>query len=327
MKDTQIVISTKTILISLGLIGLFWVMYLVRDVLLLFFASLALALALDPLVDRLSKKRLSRGVATLLTLGFLVVVFTFLSTLVVNPLVQQTRLLYSQLPSYTERLLGDAGFSNTFNGTFIPEITKSTGNLLIVTRNAFSSLFSIIVAIVFTVYLLLDFDSIRNSFVRVFPKKEQAPLRKFLLRIESRLGGWLRGQLTLMFIVGLLTFIGLSILGIEEALALAVLAGLLEAIPIVGFVIALIPAVIIGFIVSPITGLAVLALYSIVQQLENNFIVPKVMQKAVGFNPLITMLVLLIGGKLFGLTGMLLAIPMTLVIHETFIYLREEGKW
>jgi len=326
MKDYQIVISIKTILLTIGLLIVAWLMFLVRDVLLILFASLALALSLDPLVDKISKKRISRGAAILLTLGLLVAIFIFLGSLVVNPLVQQTKVLYEQLPTYTEILIKNTGLGNTIDGSAITQLTKSTGNLLAVTKNAVTGVFGVIIVLVFTVYLLLDLDSLRKSFVSLFPKKDRGSILHFLIKLESRLGGWLRGQLTLMIIVGVLTFIGLTILQVEEALALAVLAGLLEIVPIIGFIIGLIPAIIIGFMISPITGFAILGLYTLVQQLENNLIVPKVMQKAVGFNPLVTMFVLLIGGKLFGLTGMLLAIPMTIVLSEIINYfIKEQG--
>ncbi|HHH14267.1 MAG TPA: AI-2E family transporter, partial [candidate division WWE3 bacterium] len=115
--------------------------------------------------------------------------------------------------------------------------------------------------------------------------------------------------------------IGLVALGVNYALSLALIAGILEIVPIIGPIIATIPALIVGFAVSPIKGLGVLGLYILIQQLENNLIVPKVMQKAVGFNPLITMTAILIGGSLFGVLGALLSIPVTIIIVILFKHL------
>jgi len=118
-----------------------------------------------------------------------------------------------------------------------------------------------------------------------------------------------------MTIVGVLSFVGLRLLGIEFALPLAILAGLLEIIPNIGPIVSAIPAVLSGLTVSPLMGLAVAALYFLIQQIENSIIVPRVMQKVVGVNPLVTILSLAIGFKLAGVAGAILAIPVVLVIQ------------
>ena len=122
-----------------------------------------------------------------------------------------------------------------------------------------------------------------------------------------------------MTVVGLLTYVGLNLIGIRYALALAVLAGLLEAVPNLGPTLSSVPAILLGFATSPVMGFAAIALYFIVQQLENNIIVPVVMKKAVGLNPIITLLALLIGGKMGGVLGILLAIPITVFLETVLI--------
>ena len=117
-----------------------------------------------------------------------------------------------------------------------------------------------------------------------------------------------------MTIVGLLTYVGLRLLAIDFALPLALLAGLLEVIPNLGPVIAAIPGVFLGLSVSPVTALAVGAMYFLVQQLENSVIVPKVMKRSVGLNPLVTIIVLIVGYQLAGLAGAVLAVPVTLLV-------------
>ncbi len=144
-------------------------------------------------------------------------------------------------------------------------------------------------------------------------------------RIELKLGGWLRGQIILMLIIGISTYIGLTLLGVEYALALAVIAGILEIVPIIGPILSAIPALIVAFTVSPIAGFGVIGLYILIQQLENHLVVPKVMQKAVGFNPLVTIIVLMIGGNLLGLMGAILAIPIAIVVIEMIRYFLYEN--
>ena len=129
------------------------------------------------------------------------------------------------------------------------------------------------------------------------------------------MGSWVRGELTLMLAVGIFTYIGLSILGVEIALPLAILAGILEIVPNIGPIISAVPAVLVALTIHPLTALATASLYFLVQLAENNFLVPKIMQKAVGVNPLISILGLMIGFRLAGPAGAILALPSIIVIH------------
>jgi predicted PurR-regulated permease PerM len=122
-----------------------------------------------------------------------------------------------------------------------------------------------------------------------------------------------------MVIVGSLNYIGLTLIGIKYALPLAVLAGLLEVVPNLGPTIAAIPAVLVGFSQSPFLGVSALAVAVLVQQLENNLIVPLVMKKAVGLNPIITLMAFIIGGKLAGVLGVLLSVPVVVVLKTFFL--------
>jgi len=135
-------------------------------------------------------------------------------------------------------------------------------------------------------------------------------------RAQKKLGRWLQGQLFLGIIVGTLVYMGLCFLNIKYALLLAIFAGVLEIFPYIGPVIAAVPAVIIGFLQAPILGLWVLVLYVAVQQLENYLIVPLVIGRVVGLNPIIVIMALLIGAKLGGILGMILAVPITAVLAE-----------
>ena len=146
-----------------------------------------------------------------------------------------------------------------------------------------------------------------------FSGKQEKLVESIIVKVENGLGQWIRGQLSLSFIVGVLTYIGLRILGIPYALPLALIAGILEIIPIVGPIISAIPAILVGATMAPILGLAAAALFLIIQQVENNIIVPMVMSRVVGIQPPIIIIALLIGGKIAGLAGAFLAIPIIVV--------------
>lgn len=313
----NIVISTRTILITILILIGGWLLLQIQTIALALFVSLILAMALDPLVDKLTHRRFPRILAVLFVFLAFVVFVIFAGTALLTPLVTQTERLIQSLPMLLDTISGQY-YGQKLSEALFSQATQTTGNVVKITIDVFSNLLLILTVLVFTFYLLLDFDNLAKNFVLIFPKEIQEKMRKTISEIEIKLGSWLRGQVSLMLIVGIAEYLGLTLLNIDYALPLGLLAGILEIVPMVGPILAMIPALIVGFATSPIAGLGVLALYLFVQQLENNFIVPKVMSKAVGFNPLIVMLVLLIGGKLLGVLGAILAVPITLMGYIIF---------
>lgn len=319
--DQYILISTKTIFnfifISIAVGVLLVLLYLIKEVVLLIFISLMLALALAPIVGYLVKKKVPRGVAVLIIYLVIIALFGVIGAVAIPPVINQTTKLTASLPKIIESI-GNIPFLNKLSvdlNNFIAEkFLGASGNVLKVTVGAFSGILSVFSLMVITAYLLLDFDNVRDSLLYFIPQKPRKETEKVIKEIEFKLGSWLRGEFFLMCIVGFATYILLSILGIDYAAPLALIAGLLEVVPIIGPIISAVPGVIVGFSISPAMGFGTLAVYILVQQLENNFIVPKVMQKAIGFNPLITLVALLIGGRLFGVLGALLSVPITLII-------------
>ncbi len=146
--------------------------------------------------------------------------------------------------------------------------------------------------------------------------QEAKRITEFTQKLELRMGAWMRGQLILMLVIGLTTYIGLSLLGIRYALSLAVLAGLLEVVPIIGPVVSSIPAFLVASATSMFAGGTTLVLYLIIQQLENNILVPYVINKTAGINPIMTLIALSVGGRIGGLLGAILAVPVA-VVAET----------
>jgi predicted PurR-regulated permease PerM len=167
-----------------------------------------------------------------------------------------------------------------------------------------------------TFYLLLERINLTKYLTVLFGADKEKEVIIVINNIEKRLGSWVRGELTLMVLIGLMSYIGLRLLGVEFALPLAILAGLLEILPNIGPVVSAVPAVLTGLMISPMMALAILALYFLIHQAENTLVAPKVMQKVVGINPLVTILSLAIGFKLAGVSGAILAIPVVLVIQE-----------
>jgi predicted PurR-regulated permease PerM len=144
----------------------------------------------------------------------------------------------------------------------------------------------------------------------VVPIRHQPYIMQLINRMQKKIGMWLRGQLILSLIIFALTYIGLLILGVKYALVLALIAGLTEFIPYLGPLLAAIPAVFLAFTQSPMLAVFVAVLYYVIQLTENNILVPKIMQKAVGLNPIVSIAVLLIGFQLAGVVGAILSIPV-----------------
>lgn len=315
-KSINIHIDTRSILMFFGILLGLYVVYLIVDVLILIFLGLILALALEPFVELLKKKRFPHSVAVLSVILLTLVVVGILGSIAFAPLIQQTRSLITNVPFYAEKSVSIPGIEK-YTDALLNQLNGSGEKIFNFTLDAFNGALSGLVMVVFTIYLLLDFANFRKLFIGIFHPRRRKDIEKTLIIIESKLKDWLRGQIILMLIIGTLSYVGLLILGLEEyALALAVIAGLLEVIPIIGPIIALVPAAIIGFTISPAMGIGVVGLYTMIQQFENYFIVPKVMQKAVDLNPLITIVAFMIGGQLMGIIGAIISLPVLIIISE-----------
>ena len=162
--------------------------------------------------------------------------------------------------------------------------------------------------------MAVDDQAIKKAIRSVLPIDYQPYSMHLINRIQEKIGLWLRGQIFLSLVIFAVSWIGLSILGVKYALVLAVFAGVTEIIPYLGPFIGALPAVFIAFTQSPLLGIITIVLYIVIQQAENYFLVPKVMQKAVGLNPIIIIIAIMIGAKLAGILGVLLAVPVATAI-------------
>lgn len=316
MEAKKIEISQKTIIFTLLLLLSLWFIYQIRGIVVLFFIAFILMTAVNPLI-KLAKKIKIPTIAVMLLIyfGLIALVSTVVASLV-PALVKQTKDITLMLPTYMHSL------EVIFNAQFDPNVVGSylnsvPSNLLKIAAGAFSNIINILALFFMSYYLVLERPLLHRYFVRFFDKNHDAEKRAeaLVLAVERQVGGWVRGELLLMATIGVMTYFGLLLLGVPYALPLAVIAGLLELVPNLGPTMAAIPALIIGLTVSPAVALGTLILAVIIQQLENNLIVPKVMQSATGTRPLVTILVLLVGFTLGGLLGAVLGMPIFLTLQ------------
>jgi predicted PurR-regulated permease PerM len=280
----------------------------------LLFISFILMTAINPLIRLTQRWRIPTIVIVLAVYVGIITLFSTLVASLIPAVVSQTRGLTQALPTYLHNL------EDTFNTRFDPAfasdyLSNVPSNILKLAAGVFSNALNVMVVFFMTYYLIIERPNLHRYLLRLFDDKNaEARAESLVHSIEKQVGGWVRGQLILMVIIGVMTYIGLVALGIPYALPLATLAGLLEAVPNLGPIIAAIPAVLMGFAVSPIIGMGALALSILIQQLENNLIVPKVMLSATGTAPLATIVVLLVGYTLGGVMGAVLAMPLYLSV-------------
>ncbi len=317
MENKNIVISTRAILIFLTLIAAVWLVIQVKFILLSLLVAAIIALALKPAVASLQKRHLPKAIAILIVYAIFVSLIVFLLASGVPIVLTQANRLLLRFPLLLESILRLPGIEKYLE-SMISVLTDRVGDLSSVVvslaSGAVAGAWGLVIILFFSAYILADFDAFRGALLKLFPAGEKDRVENLLAEIEHQVGAWLRGEFILCMIVGLWTYFGLLLLKVEFAEPLAIIAGLLEILPNLGPTISMVPAAVVGFSQSPITGLGVVALFVLVQQLENQLIVPKVMQKVVGLNPLVTMIAILAGAKLFGVLGALIAIPLTLVL-------------
>jgi predicted PurR-regulated permease PerM len=311
MQPTKIEISYRTIVFTVVFLLFLWFLYAIRAVLLALFISMILMSALNPFVTKLQQKKVPRSLAIMIIFILILTLFSGILAAVVPPLVEQTRSLINQIP----KIIDHVGGLPINQQVISDQLGSVPGNIYRLIIGTFSNLIALFTLLVLSYYLLSERGNLHRYLVLFFGSaKTEAKARDFITRLEQQIGGWVRGELALMIIIGLLTYIGLKILGVNYALPLSIIAGLLEIIPNIGPTIALIPAVLVALTSSPVTALATVALYFLIQQFENNIIVPKIMQRAVGVKPLIVIIALMTGAKLAGVLGAALAVPGYLVL-------------
>ena len=323
-------ITTETLLRALAIVLGAAMLYLIRDVIAVLLFSVIIAAAITPVVNYLAKKGVPR------TLGvFLIYFLAFLALgtvlyFIVSPLATELDNLSLTVPLYFDKI---NGFFKTIRDTApqyeqllnkiqdgLTEISNNlahvSGNIFGATTEIFGGVVSAIFVIVISFYLAAQEHGI-NIFLRsVTPKERQGYVLGLWARAQYKLGRWLQAQIILSAVVGILVYVGLAVFGINHRVLLALVAAIMEIIPIFGPILAAIPAVLFGLLKSPVVGLWVILIYTIVHQLENHIFVPNVMNRAVGLNPVIVIIALLIGAELFGVPGLILGVPVAVVLVE-----------
>lgn len=308
----RIEISHRTIIFTvLFLLGL-WLLARIKDILFLLFIAFIIMSALRPLVDWLEKYKIPRVISILLIYALAFVFFGIAFAGVIPSLIFQTTRLITELPIFLTKVAPSLGLDVK---SLTAQIAPISENIVNVTLGIFSNILTTMTILILTFYFLLERKHTEKYLIDFMGEEAAQKVVRLFVLTEQRLGAWMAGELLLMTLIGVFSYIGLTILHVDFALPLSIIAGLLEAIPMIGPIVSAVPAILVALATSPVLALSVTALYIIIQQIENNFIVPFVMKKSVGISPVLTILALLIGGRLGGIEGAILAIPGVLVLE------------
>lgn len=317
------------VLSIVGLAGA-WVIYEIRSVLLLLYVSSLLAIGLSPVVARIERGRIGFGrlrAPRWLAILIIYVAFLIVAGLIVAvsapPLVAQGHQLLQNLPGYADhaqQFLADRGllrprwsWSDVLTNLQAPSTMLT--NVLGAVQGALGVFGTVVTVLMLPFYFLLESSALRAGFLRLFAADQRAQADRVARAVTITVGAWLGGQLLLAGIIGLSATLGFWLIGVPYFYVLGAIAAVGEMIPVVGPIVSAVPAILVGLTVSPQTALVV-ALYCWAQQfIENNVLVPRVMERQLGLSPVTVIVALLIGSTLLGLAGAILAVPTAAIIQ------------
>jgi predicted PurR-regulated permease PerM len=326
--------------------ALFYLLYFLRDLLLVLLTAIVIASAVEPTAKFAKRYRISRLVAIIVVYVAVAAVLAAMFYFFIPVLANDINTLLSSLPQYVDSISVWNPFSDSAvlgfgkakefaegialsSGTTIPQsegvlaaISRlsaaiSEGGLLQTASYFFGGFLSFVLIIVLSFYLAVQENGIEKFLRLVIPKRHEVYVVGLWQRSQEKIALWAQGQFVLALLVGILVYLGLTLLGVRNALLFALLAALFEIIPLFGPILAAIPAVAVSFIDGGLSaGLVTVGLYVVIQQFENHLIYPLVVQKIVGISPIIVILALLAGFKIAGFLGVLLSVPLATILVE-----------
>jgi predicted PurR-regulated permease PerM len=331
-QSISIQFTTGGFIKMLVILFLAYLLFVLRDLALILLTSVVIASALEPATKWLMKKGIPRSLSVIMLYLTIIISITGLITLLLPPLAQDIKGIVTTIPKYVEsvspsdieKIPGLSIFFEqfSFSGQDIFDgIDQYTGKATVgffgTAGMIFGGLFSFVLIFVISFYLAVQNDGVA-SFLRIItPIKHEAYILNLWKRSQQKIGLWMQGQLLLGVIVGVLTYLGLTILGVQNALLLAIVAAMFELIPIFGPILAAIPAVAVALIQDGFTlAIIVLGLYLIIQQFENHLIHPLVVKKIIGIPSLLAIISLIVGAQLAGFLGMIIAVPVAAALME-----------
>jgi len=322
----KIEVGTSTMLRMLVILLTLWFLYLAWNVVMMLFAAIIVASAIEPIAVILGKRKVPRALTVIGVYILVILLGSVIAGFMIQPLSHQAQQLALALPGVADSFLSlipavqidETAVVQAFQdglSKFGNDIANLGRNVFVGTRTVVGAFFTVLFVFVIALYLVVERDALKKFAQLVTPREHIAYVEYAVERVQRGLGRWLLGQLVLGIIVGTIIGLGLYFMGVPYALLLGIIAGLMEFLPAVGPVIAAIPGVAVALAQSPVLALIVLVFYAIVGQVESHVLIPNIMKRAVGLRPLVTILAVLIGARLGGVIGILFAVPVASVIN------------
>jgi predicted PurR-regulated permease PerM len=319
----------RAVAVVAAALTIFYAAYLVRDILLILYVSVLLSVGLGPLVRRIEHAvpaGVPRPPRWLAVLGiYLIVVgfFTVLGLMIVPPLIVQVQELWQRVPEFIANGQGWLMYYGILDHELtLEEAVRNApgpgdafGTVAMALTSTLTGLAAFITVLILTFYLLLESDDLFDGFTRLFPRADRPRVDAVARQISTKISAWLSGQMILAGTIGVMTALGLYLLGIPYFYVLALLGAIGEMIPVVGPVLSAIPAVGVAMTISPRSAVFVALLMLAIQQFENHILVPKVMERQVGVSAVTVIVALLMGAMLLGIVGALLAVPTAAIVQ------------
>ena len=330
----------KAMIIILGLLTLAYFIMGMTDILVIFFVAFLLAAAMEPTIDSLSKRKVPRGVAVILFYILAIGLFAFMVSYMLPILAQQIYELAVNLGVYLKQL-SEGKQSLPIPTKFQPYVNQFLssinvhdlggqvesslkvlaeqlfaigGNIWEVIKIISHGLINTVLVLILAYFMVVEKHAVDNFIFSFFPVKHEEYIAAKISLVQRKIGFWLRGMLIMMVSMGVLVYIGLTILGVKYAVVLAIIAGFLELIPVVGPVVAWGLAIPIVLNQSAWSIVPVTILYTVIQQFESHVLVPVVMKRVVGLNPIVILFALLVGYRFLGVLGAILSVPVATMV-------------
>ena len=326
-SKTIIEISPKTIFWVLGIGVLAVLVYMVGDIIAVLIFAIIIASALEPILRYAQSKKIPRLLSLIVIYLLFFIFFAALIYIFLPLVLDQLRDFSQNYPTYFGRIEEAAGVITFLPGLsgniheLLSQLTEqipSFTSLISYASSIFGGVLSFVVVLVVSFYLSISRNALDNFLRAILPPQFEVYAHSLWVRAQYKMGRWLQAQILLSFIMALITGLGLWILGVKYAFLVAVIAGVLEIVPYVGPIVVGGLATLLALSQSATLGLCTLVFFVAAQQLEGHILVPLLIKKLVGLNPVAVILAMLIGAKLGGILGILLAVPIAAVIDEFF---------
>ena len=310
------------VVIGLGLAT--YILWHIHEVIFLLFLGILLATAIEPIVNYLRRGPFGRGTGVLAVYTAIALVLGTVTAVVVPSLAAQSDAFFASIPAKIgalrpyaadlgPKVVEDAAvraIDRVGDTVSNPTVPVDEQSLLQILATIGHYLISFMTVFFLAFYWLAERATIKRALLRLVPPSHARGVNTAWLEVEQKLGGWVRGQLLVMGIMAVLAGIGFLVIGLPNPVLLGVLAGLGELVPMVGPFLAFAPAILVALGIDPWLALVVLVYAVVIQQIESNFLVPRIMGHSVGVSPLTVLLGILIGAILYGLLGAFLAVPI-----------------